>query len=110
MDMMPHVQIIHDDKGQPAFVVIPYADYIKQRAQDKDGVPHEVARMLLVDDVSPARAWREHLGLTQKEVASRLGISQPAYAEQENGKGRMRKATREKLAAAFGISPALLDI
>lgn len=110
MDMTPHVQIIHDDKGQPAFVVIPYAEYMKQRDRDQPYVPNEVARMILVDELSPARAWREHLGLTQTEMASRLGISQPAYAEQENGKGRLRKATREKIATALGIAPALLDI
>jgi len=59
--------------------------------------------------VPPARAWREHLGLTQAEVAERLGISQSAYAQQESS-ARLRKSSREKIAAALGITPAQLDI
>ncbi|OYQ11299.1 DNA-binding protein [Pseudomonas mandelii] len=39
------------------------------------------------------RAWREHLNLTQDEVAKRMGISQPAFARQETV-AKPRKATR----------------
>lgn len=58
--------------------------------------------------MTPIRAWREHLQLTQAEIAERLGISQSAYAQQETAE-RPRKATREKIAKVFGIAPALLD-
>ncbi|MBB2920149.1 transcriptional regulator with XRE-family HTH domain [Cupriavidus alkaliphilus] len=47
--------------------------------------------------------------LTQVEVAARLGISQPAYAQQENS-ARLRKTSRERIAAALGITAAQLDI
>lgn len=60
-------------------------------------------------DMTPMRAWREHLGLTQTEVARRLGISQSAYAQQE-AKEPVRKATREKIAQALGIVPEQLAI
>lgn len=110
MDTPQHIQIINDAQGQPAFVVIPYADYVAKRSEERDLVPHEVARRLMVDGLSPARAWREHLNLTQKEVAERMGISQPSYAELENSKGKMRKATREKIAGALGITPGQLDV
>ena len=40
------------------------------------GIPEAVAKLALLNDYSALRAWREHLGLTQAEVASRLGISQ----------------------------------
>ncbi|MBB2918118.1 helix-turn-helix domain-containing protein [Cupriavidus alkaliphilus] len=110
MDTPQNIQIINDAQGHPAFVVIPYADYLAQRDQDKDLVPNEVARRILVDDMTPVRAWREYLSLTQKEVAARLGISQPAYAEQENSTGKLRKATREKIATALGITPGQLDV
>ena len=49
------------------------------------------------------RAWREYLGLTQKEVAKRMGITQAALSQMEAGEKRLRKATLEKLAAAMGI-------
>ncbi|MEM5278257.1 helix-turn-helix transcriptional regulator [Cupriavidus taiwanensis] len=63
----------------------------------------------VADDVPPLRAWREDLGLTQAEVAARLGISQPAYAQQENS-ARLRQTSRERIAAALGITAAQLDI
>lgn len=109
MDARHNVQVINDQNGNPAFVVIPYADYMAQRERDKDLIPDAVARRILLDDMTPVRAWREHLGLTQKEVAARLGISQPAYAEQENSE-RLRKSTREKIAVALGISSIQLDV
>lgn len=39
---------------------------------------------LMVDRVTPIRAWLEYLDLTQEEAAKRLGISLPAYAQQES--------------------------
>lgn len=108
MNAPTNIQTINGPDGKPAYVVIPYADYVEQYARDKDLVPHEVARRVLVDDVPPLRAWREYLGLTQAEVAERLGISQPAYAQQE-GKPSIRKSTRDKIAAALGITVAQLD-
>lgn len=70
-------------------------------------IPHDVISRA-VDGASPARAWREHLQLTQAEIAARLGITQPAYAQQENSQ-RLRKATRERIATALGISAVQLD-
>ena len=42
------------------------------------------------------------LGLTQAEVAGRIGITQAAYAQMERVK-QPRKATVEKVAAALGL-------
>ena len=71
-------------------------------------IPHNVISRT-VDGATPARAWREHLGLTQAEVAKRLGVSQSAYAQQENSE-RLRKASIEKIAEAMNITTAQLDI
>jgi transcriptional regulator with XRE-family HTH domain len=49
------------------------------------------------------------LNLTQDEVAKRMGISQPAFAQQETV-AKPRKATREKIAAAFGITANQLEL
>jgi len=102
------VQIINDATGKPAFVVIPYAQYIAQHNADSDLIPHEVVSRI-VDGASPVRAWREYLELTQEDVARRLGISQPAYAQQEAGT-KPRKTTREKIAHAFGITADQLEL
>ncbi|AQV96276.1 XRE family transcriptional regulator [Cupriavidus necator] len=103
------IQTIFGADGQPAFVMIPYADYLSQYARASDRIPSPIVRRVLADDVPPLRAWREHLGLTQADVAARLGISQPAYAQQENST-RLRKTSRERIAAALGITGAQLDI
>lgn len=71
-------------------------------------IPHEVVS-LIVDGALPVRAWRERLNLTQDEVAKRMGISQPAFAQQEND-AKPCKATREKIATAFGINADQLEL
>ncbi|WP_153140797.1 helix-turn-helix domain-containing protein [Paraburkholderia agricolaris] len=108
MNAPTNIQTIMGPDNKPAFVVIPYAEYVAQYAKANDLIPHEVVRRALADDVPPVRAWREHLGFTQAEIAERLGVSQSAYAQQE-ASTRMRKGTREKIAAALGITAAQLD-
>jgi predicted transcriptional regulator len=76
--------------------------------KDKSMIPHEVVSQI-VDGATPIRAWREHLNPTQEEVAKRMGISQPAFAQQETV-AKPRKATREKIAAAFGITSEQLEL
>lgn len=108
MNTPTNVQIINGPDGAPAFVVIPYADYVKDHPVD-DLVPHEVVGYMVKEGMTAVGAWRRHLGLSQAEVAARIGISQPAYAQQEQA-AKPRKVTREKIAAALGIAPDLLDV
>lgn len=108
MNTPTNVQIINGPDGAPAFVVIPYSDYVKDHPVD-DLVPHEVVGLMVKEGLTAVSAWRKHLGLSQAEVAARIGISQPAYAQQEQA-AKPRKATREKIAAALGIAPDLLDV
>lgn len=56
-----NVQLIHGPDGAPAFVVIPYAEYIAGRMQDRSLIPHAVIERT-VEGATPVRAWREHLG------------------------------------------------
>lgn len=107
MNAPTNVQVINGPDGNPAFVVIPYAEYVASHTSERNLVPHDVVTRT-VGGASPARAWREHLGLTQAEVAERLGISQPAYAQQERS-DKLRKASRGKIAAALGIAADQLD-
>lgn len=99
--------------GKPAFVVIPYADYLRlvpdvaKRIPGDDAVPHEVMRYVLRENYTLPRAWREYLGFTQADVAARMNITQSALAQMENSR-RLRKATLEKLAVALGVSVSQL--
>lgn len=108
MNALTNIQIIKDLNGDPAFVVIPYDEYIANQTKGEGLIPHSVISNT-VDGATPVRAWREYLGLTQADVAARLGISQSAYAQQENSE-RLRKASIERIAAALRISPEQLDI
>jgi ribosome-binding protein aMBF1 (putative translation factor) len=59
----------------------------------------------LEDEFAIARAViaaRVHAGLTQEELASRMGTSQSAIARLEGGRSKPSTATLEKLAAATG--------
>lgn len=103
-------QII-EQNGIPAFVVIPYTDWMSitnQRIEDTL-IPHSIMSRIINENISPIRAWREHLNHTQTDLANQLGISQSAYAQIEAAK-RPQKVTKQKIAQALGIRLAQLDI
>jgi DNA-binding XRE family transcriptional regulator len=94
--------------GKPAFVVIPFDEYVRlfpqaPRVPECDAIPHEVVGLTIKKGYTLARAWREYLELTQKEVARRMGITQAALSQMESGEKRFRKVTLEKLSRAMGI-------
>ena len=112
MNARTEPQIIHHD-GKPMYAVIPYDEYtallrkaeeMEDRRPDEEvTLPHEVVKRSTLGGVSLVRAWREYLGLSQKEVASRMGISQPSFAKMEARETKNRPATIKKIAAAMGI-------
>ena len=104
------VQTLFKD-GEPAFVVIPYEQYRRVLAGESrprvpcgGSVPQEVVELHVLQGLSLRRAWREYLGLTQTEVASRMGISQSALSQLEGPKSRPRRRTLVRLAGALGVS------
>lgn len=95
-------------RGKPAFAVVPYATYLRllesaPRVPGGEAVPHDVVRLHVADGLSLRRAWREYLGLTQAEVARRMGITQPALSQLESPSARPRRATLARLAKALGV-------
>jgi len=102
MNVPTDIQIITGGDGNPAFVVIPYDAYMRQRPRAGHYVPDDVVRRVITDGETPIRAWREHLGLTQADMAARLNITQSAYAQQEVNENP-RKTTKVKIAAALGV-------
>ncbi|MFJ7312534.1 helix-turn-helix domain-containing protein [Pseudomonas sp. NPDC098747] len=108
MNPPTNIQIISGPDGAPAFVVIPYAEYIAAHPQE-DLIPNEVVGFMVKEGLTAVGAWRKHLGLTQAQVASRIGITQAAYAQQEQA-AKPRKVTLDKIAQALGIHRDLLDL
>ncbi|KGC08156.1 MULTISPECIES: helix-turn-helix domain-containing protein [Burkholderia] len=97
-------QLISVPDGAPAFVMIPYAEYMVQRDEARDSIPHAVGSATV--DVA-TRAWRGYLGLTRAEVVRRMGISRSDYAKQEK-REKLHKSMRKKVAAALDITLAQL--
>ncbi len=108
MNVHTDIQIIHDRNGAPAFVVLPYADWLASRDQQEKLVPNEVVNLTFNRDWSPMHAWREHLGLTQAEVAARANMTQGAYAQMENS-AKPRRGSLKKIAKAMGLSVEQID-
>lgn len=113
MNVLTEPQIIHHD-GKPMYAVIPYDEYtallrkaeesvVDRRPDEQVTLPHEVVKRSTLGGVSLIRAWREYLGLSQKEVAIRMGISQPSFAKMEARETKNRPATLKKIAEAMGI-------
>jgi predicted transcriptional regulator len=108
MNEPTNIQIINQD-GKPAFVVIPYAEYVRTfrkmpRIPESGNIPNDVVWFSVDKGYTLARAWREYLGLTQVEVAARMGISQAALSQMESGEKKLRKVSLEKLAQALGVT------
>lgn len=95
--------------GKPAFAVIPYDEYLELlehvggRPDEEVLLPHEVVKLSTLGGMSLIRAWREYLGLTQKEIAKRMGITQPAYAKFEMKGAQPRVATCKRISEAMSI-------
>lgn len=53
---------------------------------------------------------RKRLGLTQKEVADRIGVTQPRISAWENRTVEIPRARRPQLAEALGIDADELDL
>ena len=73
------IQII-EKNGKPMFAVLPYEDYLAMlpKKDEKTTIPHEVVGLVLKEGMNLVKAWRKHLGLTQKEVAKSAGITHAA--------------------------------
>lgn len=105
-----------DFNGQPAFVLVPWDQFARIRpllAGDQaalTGIPQDVVEAHVLRDVPIIRAWREYLGLTQADLASRMGISQAAIAKFEKPGASPRNLTIKRVADALDLNPAQFDV
>jgi DNA-binding XRE family transcriptional regulator len=105
MSVLTKHQII-ENNGQPLFVLVPYAEYMaafSPEAVEGAAIPLAVSKAANMEGKSLVRAWREYKGLSQAEVARRMKISRPAYAQMEEKSANLRTATLHRLAAALEV-------
>ena len=113
-------QVILDNKGQPAYAVIPWREYNRLVSGDDEGAmtddelydlaksaggesfPATVVDRLLAGE-SPIRVYRDHRRLTQKQLAAAAGIN-PVYLSQiETGKRTGSARTLVSIAGALDV-------
>lgn len=110
---MSKIQYIHDAAGKPQFVVLPIEEYERLRnnhwgsvpyeagEHDNERIPHDVVSVMVEQGVSLIAAWRIYRGLSQYDVAEKLGTTQSAVSQWESINSKPQKKTREKLAALY---------
>jgi DNA-binding XRE family transcriptional regulator len=99
-------QILKSPDGTPLFAIIPWSEYEEAfggRPDEEVMIPHEVVKLNLLGEMSLIRAWREHMKLTQEEVARRMGVTRSAFAQMETQGVRPRVSTLKKIAEAMGV-------
>ena len=137
------IQYIKDEEGKDQYVVIPYSDYFRMRLalleyDDEDEsdwedipyesdiydnvmLPGEVCDVMHKENVSLQAAWRILRGLSQQEVAAKLGISQSAvslpsakaHPREAGGDLRLYPGADQPLSAERGLTalrPALAAV
>lgn len=109
MSAHTNVQIINGIDGNPAFVVIPYADYLKEHATETSAIPNEVVGAVIKQDITPIKAWREYLHLSITELATRLSVSEAEYIQLETQE-KPNKTTLKKIASALSINLDQLNV
>ena len=117
---MTKPQVILDDGGKPAFAVIPWREYTRLAMLDVatgvtdeelydhaksvggESFPMELVDRLLAGD-NAVRVYRDHRGMTQKQLAGAAGIN-PLYLSQiERGVRTGSARTLAALAEALGV-------
>lgn len=79
-----NAQIIRDASGNPLYAVVPFDEY--QALLDADNrvtIPHDVVALTIEKDISLMAGWRKYRGLSQVQIAEKLGVTQGAVAQAE---------------------------
>lgn len=102
--------------GHPAFVLVPWEDFnlvrpfLENKSALRETIPHEVVSANILRSVPIIKAWREHLGMTQEQLAEKAGMKQSALARLESGTaGKPRVSTLARIAEALGVRASLLE-
>jgi ribosome-binding protein aMBF1 (putative translation factor) len=115
------VQVIEKD-GKPEWAVLPYEEYErlveeaemlqdvreydearKAVAAGEELVPSEVTYAIL-DGGNPVRVWREHRGISRKQLAEASGLTVAYLSQIEAGKSKGSTEELATIAKELGLS------
>lgn len=117
-----NVQII-ERNGKPEWAVVPYEHYQRMLTEsemledirdfdevkaalargEEELIPAEMVDALLEGE-NPIRVWRQHRGLTQAELAEKVGISDPYLSQLETGRRKGSPEVLLNVASALDLS------
>lgn len=80
-----------------------------RKTRNEEAFPAELLDRMLEGE-KPIRVWRQHRGMTQQELATKIGISKSHLSEVESGKGELSLKTLRAAARALDIDPASLFV
>ncbi|MGY2800297.1 DNA-binding Xre family transcriptional regulator [Ewingella americana] len=123
---MSIIQYITDDRGTKVSAVVPIGVFerllekadlsefyepidVEAGPNDDETIPHDVIKIAVSKGVTMQAAWRIYRGMTQKEVAERLGIKQSAVSQFEKSENP-RSDNLARLASLYECRPAQLVI
>jgi DNA-binding XRE family transcriptional regulator len=75
---------------------------IEDALRGEDLIPAEMVKRLLAGE-PPVRVWREHRGLSLRELARRAEVSAPLLSEIERGQKDGSISTLARLARVLGV-------
>ena len=116
-------QIIKQD-GKPAFVVIPIDEWRRIEATLEDRADAAAVRAFqespsetfpdsvvatILEGAHPIKAFREYRGMTQAQLAVKVGTSAVYVSQLERGDRRAGRKLQGKIGAALGVDANLLD-
>jgi len=76
--------------------------YDRAKAEAQEFVPAEVVDRLIAGD-KPVRVWRDYRGLTQQQLADKVGISKPYLSQLESGAREASVTVIKRLASALKV-------
>ena len=78
-------------------------DFRTAKAVDEETFPEEVINRLILNEESPIKVYREYRGLTQKQLADKVGIQRAYLAEIEIGRKSGSVKTLKAIAEALDV-------
>lgn len=113
MNELIEVQVI-EQNGKPAFAVMPWDEYerirpLLERDKAARGIPQEVVERHVLEDIPLVRAWREYMGISQSDLATKANMAQPALSRIERAEVTPRRDTLVTLAKALGLAVEQLE-
>ncbi len=99
--MNSEAQIIYN-QDKPAFVVLPYKDYLKLTGQQKLDKPEFVPFVLSEYIKNPIRLKRIEAGLNQKELAKLLDVTQGYVSRIESRGFQVTAELLDRVGLAIG--------